>query len=158
MHSRIYGIVRKNNNELYEEEKEDVLGIAEADLHESMNGVADYVTEDTDLIDDCEWLEQNYSFMFEFTGKTTFRLNKKDIEQYLTEKLNKVKEILKNTNTPTEFIKNSNKIGKELNEEFEFYFVDNYICAETLDNFIKEEYLEEKETEFEIVKTWDYHF
>lgn len=158
MHSRIYGIVRKNNNELYEEEKEDVLGIAEADLHESINEVADYVTEDTDLIEDCEWLEQNYSFMFDFTSKTTFKLNKKNIEQYLTEKLNKVKEILKNTNTPTEFIKNSNKIGKELNEEFGFYFVDNYICAETLDNFIKEEYLEEKETEFEIVKTWDYHF
>ena len=158
MHSRVYGIVRKNNNELYEEEKEDVLGIAEADIHESMNGVADYVTEATDLIDDCEWLEQNYSFMFEFTGKKTFKLNKKEIGQFLTEKINKLKEILKNTNTPTEFIKNNYAIRKELNEEFGFYFVDNNIYTETLDNFIKEEYLEKKDTEFEIVKTWDYHF
>ena len=87
--------------------------------------------------------------------KNNISKGKKKADEFKTQK---VKEILKNTNTPTEFIKNSNKIGKELNEEFEFYFVDNYICAETLDNFIKEEYLEEKETEFEIVKTWDYHF
>lgn len=160
MHSRVYGIVRKNNNEFYEEEKENILGIAETQLKENMNGVADYIDEDTDLIEDCEWLEQNYAYMFEFTGKNSFKLNKKDIEQYLTEKLNKLKEILKNTNTPTEFIKNSYEIGKELNEEFGFYFVtDGYCCyTRTLDDFIKDEYMDNEENEYEIVKTWDYHF
>lgn len=156
MHSRIYGIVRKDK-EIYEEEKESVLSLTDTELHESMSGVADYISEDTDLEEDCKWLEENYGYMFEFTSENSFRLNKKEIGQYLTEKINKLKEILNNTSTPNELIKNTYNIKNLADNEYEFYFVQGF-NAETLDNFVKEEYLEEQDLEFEIVKTWDYHF
>lgn len=165
MHSRIFCMVetpKTNNN--YEEQKEEILDLSDYNVAEDMSSVADYVSDDTNLQDDISWLkdylkEQNLN-IFNFTSETTFTLNFQEIEKYFEEKIKKLKEKINNIQNVKDFFDNSYDIKELLNDEFGYYFMPYIYDYETFDDFLEQqlEYGKDIDTEFEIVKTFDYHW
>lgn len=159
MHSRIYGIIRKNNNEYYEAKKEDIQNWSEIELLDQMCGVADYVTKSENFTNDRDWLNDQYGDILVFTGNTTFKINKDNLEKHINDKIDRIKRNVSSITAPMDLIKNRHELMELINNEFDFYVLDEDFCLETLDDYLYNRYAEQDfETEYEIVKTWDYHY
>lgn len=165
MHSRIFCLV---SNSLEKEQKEEVIenlqDLTEMDIMEDtgIRTIADYVSDETDLADDLEWLGNTP--MFSINGKT-IKINIEEVEKYFDEKVDKLKECINSIADGREFVDfKSYTIQNLAEDKFGFQFIlDDIYSDYNEDEFlasILRDYKKDENTclEFEVVKTFDYHW
>ena len=152
MHSRVFCIIRKDS----EEDKEYLENMTSYDIYEEMNNIADY-TDDSDLESDIKWLASYCSTLFTIKDRT-LKINRENVEKYILNKAEDVKKITQTINTVKDYLTAKNKLRNILSKYGGFYFYEPNILS-SLDDFV--EFLwgyETEDLEFEIVKTFDYHY
>lgn len=165
MHSRIFCLVSNSlEKEQKEEEIENFKDLTEMDIMEDtgIRLIADYVSDETDLADDLEWLGN--TSIYSIDG-TTVKINIKEVEKYFDEKVDKLKECINNIANGREFVDyKSYDIERLAEDKFGFQFIlDDTYSDYNEDEFlasILREYKRNENTclEFEVVKTFDYHW
>ena len=157
MHSRIIGIVQKTNDEDYEREKEVVLSTAECEVYDQMGQVPDYVIESEDIKDDFDWFLSGKAYL-EKTGDYTFKINKDKLEEYLKDRIEKVRTVICGWTSIRQMIMDTERVKEILDDRFSFYVLSGYYTM-TLDEFLNDIYIGNNyDIEYEVVKTFDYHF
>lgn len=165
MHSRIFCLVSNSLEKgQKEEEIENFKDLTEMDIMEDtgIRLIADYVSDETDLADDLEWLGN--TSIYSIDG-TTVKINIKEVEKYFDEKVDKLKECVNNIANGREFVDyKSYDIERLAEDKFGFQFIlDDTYSDYNEDEFlasILREYKRNENTclEFEVVKTFDYHW
>lgn len=157
MHSRIIGIVQKTNDEDYEREKEAVLSTAECEVYDQMGQVPDYVIESENIKEDFDWFLAGKEYL-EKTGDYTFKINKDKLEEFLKNKIEKIRSEVYSWGSIKQMIQSEYKLSSLIKDEFEFYVLFGYYTM-PLDEFLNDIYLSNNyDIEYEVVKTFDYHF
>ena len=164
MHSRIFCIVSKTLEEKEQEIcKENFEDLSETEVFEDFQSIADYVSEDTNFSQDCEWLKEygERSGVIEFIDDTTFKFNRSAVEEVLEDRIKKLKEKVDTLNSAKDLQSwTVYEIGNILNDKFSFHFMlDDRYSTYTFDELLVEICQgTESCLEYKIVKSFDYHY
>ena len=145
MHSRILGFVEKDYYDSHKDSHDWEL------YFEDTPSFADYISDDSDLDEDFEWLVQalvhdtDSSLLDVDMNEHTIKFKPGFKEAYFKPKFDKlVKQIIGNEDFFDQFCgtsKNSRldmyDFKKLIDEEFGFYIADEHSCWETLDTFVR---------------------
>ena len=159
MHSRIMGILTKENYNKLTEENGGSIPMPDFTVFDSLPGWADYVNDDVDFQDDfawlCEYLNNDY---FEYNPEThVIKFQKGYKEEFFKKRFNLLKEIINKENalevfcSPTE----SWEMRTCIRDETGFLITDDYGSWDYLDEFIR--YLE-TDVEYVVFGSLDYHW
>lgn len=161
MHSRIMGILTKENYNKLMEENGGVIKMPNFEEFDRLPGWADYVNDDVDFGDDFEWfcnfLNNNNDY-FEYNPKThIIKFNKGFKEQYFKDRFEKLKEILNADDGLKRFCSDidSYTLKSMVEDETGFLVTDDYGNWMNLDEFIR--YLKCDE-EYVVFGSLDYHW
>lgn len=167
MHSRIIGLTDKQYFEEHPDEFEDAQLVLESRFEDPLPYFADYVSSDTDLGDDFNWLIESLvhktdsALMDIDMNEHTIKFKPGFKERYFQDKWNVlVKQIIGAPNAFESFC-GTNKSDfvytckNLMSTEFEFYISDEYAGYETLDEFIRRV---NYDVTYKCFATLDYHF
>lgn len=159
MHSRIMGILTKENYNKLMKENGGSIPMPDFTVFDRLPGWADYVNDDVDFQDDfawlCEYLNNDY---FEYNSEThIIKFQKGYKEEFFKKRFNLLKEIINKENAlevfcnPTE----SWEMRTCIRDETGFLITDDYGSWDYLDEFIR--YLE-TDVEYVVFGSLDYHW
>ena len=169
MHSRIFCLIDNNKSE---EEKETIRenfeDLTEGDLYEQMQCYgADYVNEDTDLKNDCDWLKEcKCCNVYEKDGKYYVEFNLEAVKKAVMERIEKIKEKADELSIDNISSYTLYDLKSLLGDKGGFWLlVDDRWSDYMIDDFLTElyaDYRDDREYKlslvYEIVRTFDYHF
>lgn len=161
MHSRIMGILTKENYDKLMKENGGSIPMPDFTLFDRLPGWADYVDDDTDFESDFDWfcnfLNTNSDY-FEYNPEThIIRFTKGFKEQYFKGRFEKLKEMINAENGLERFCSYgaSYEFKSTIEDETGFLVTDNYGDWMNLDQFIR--YLDCYE-EYVVFGSLDYHW
>lgn len=169
MRSRIFCLIDNNKSE---EEKETIRenfeDLTEGELYEQMQCYgADYVNEDTDLKNDCDWLKEcKCCNVYEKDGKYYVEFDLNTIKKRLAEKIEQIKARVDELSLDSISAYLLYEIQTLVEEKHGFWFlVDERWSDYTLDNLLTNIYIDYRDNRdyklplvYEIARTFDYHF
>lgn len=161
MHSRIMGILTKENYNKLMEENDGVIEMPDFCSYDRLPGWADYVDDEVDFEDDfkwfCEFLNTDNDY-FEYNPEThTIKFTKGFKEQYFKDRFKNLKEMLNAENGLEKFCSDgaSYELKSMVEDETGFLVTDDYGDWMNLDQFIR--YLNCDE-EYVVFGSLDYHW
>lgn len=161
MHSRIMGILTKENYNKLLEENGGSIPMPNFTLFDRLPGWADYVDDEVNFEEDFEWfcgfLNNNNDY-FEYNPEThTIRFTKGFKEQYFKDRFEKLKEILNAENGLERFCSDgaSYEFKSTVEDETGFLVTDDYGDWMNLDQFIRDLDCGE---EYVVFGSLDYHW
>ena len=167
MHSRIFCLVSKNQSEEEKENiKKDFKGLTEDEFYDQFQSYGvDYCNDETNLKDDWEWLGRNKACeIYEEDGRFFIRFTKDCIKNYISNKLEKLKEkvdelTLENFDEWVVF-----DLQNLLNDKHSFWFLINEQYNDySFDSLLLSMWKDIQQgkninLDYEVVKSVDYHY
>lgn len=161
MHSRIFGIItKKEYDEYIKEEGEIKMPIWQ--FEQRLPYEMDYVSDDTDLDDDFEWLIESiraHTTKFEANFiNHTIKFLPGFKEEYFEKAWDQIQELINSQDAYKHFYTDSMlsfKIREAADEHYGFYQCDKEGCYDTFDNFIR---YADTDVEYAVFGSIDYHY
>lgn len=161
MHSRIMGILTKENYNKLAKENNGVIPMPDFTCFDRLPGWADYVDDDVNFEDDfkwfCEFLNKDSDY-FEYNPDThVIKFTKGFKEQYFEKRFDELKDLLNSENGLKNFCSydTSYTLKNLIEDETGFLVTDDYGDCMNLDQFIR--YLNHNE-EYVVFGSLDYHW
>lgn len=165
MHSRIFGIVKKDYYDNHKDEHDWELSWFYGD---DVPSFADYVSEDTDIDKDFRWLVDTLSkatstsLIYVDDKKLTITFKEGFKEVYFRNQWNElIKNLIGYPDSYDRFCGNikdydlSYRLGQLISEKYGFYVSDEYGSYDTLDDFLR---TIDYNIEYKIFDSLDYHY
>lgn len=163
MHSRIFGIIKKEEYEALVREEGIAPEMPVSAFEENLPEIMDYVNGDTDFDADFDWLIthlHNRASKFEYDPSThIIKLQAGFKEEYFEKSWKQIKELLETPNAFDGFCNGLSglvyQLTEAINDRYGFYVCNEHGWYDTMDDFIR---YADINTEYVVFGSIDYHW